>query len=44
MAEHKHGSMDITAQQKTFDGFISFTIRTVIVILCLVIFMAVFNS
>ncbi len=44
MAEHKHGSMDITAQQKTFDGFISFTIRTVIVILCLVVFMAVFNS
>lgn len=44
MAEHKHGSMDITTQEKTFDGFITFTIRTVIVILCLVVFMAVFNS
>lgn len=44
MAEHKHGSMDITEQQKTFDGFMSFTIKTVIVILCLVVFLAVFNS
>lgn len=44
MAEHKHGSMDITDQQKTFDGFITFTIRTVIVILFLVIMMAVFNA
>ncbi|WP_425100930.1 aa3-type cytochrome c oxidase subunit IV [Tropicibacter sp. S64] len=44
MAEHKHGSMDITVQEKTFEGFITFVIRTVIVILCLVIFMAVFNS
>lgn len=44
MAEHKHGSMDITTQQKTFDGFISFTIRTVVVILALVIFLALFNA
>lgn len=44
MAEHKHGSMDITTQEKTFEGFISFTIRAVIVILCLVIFMAIFNA
>ncbi|WP_305969372.1 MULTISPECIES: aa3-type cytochrome c oxidase subunit IV [unclassified Mameliella] len=44
MAEHKHGSMDITVQEKTFEGFIKFTIRTVIVILCIVIFMAIFNS
>ncbi len=43
MAEHKHGSMDITEQQKAFDGFITFTIRTVIVILALVIFMAMVN-
>ncbi|MBV7394718.1 aa3-type cytochrome c oxidase subunit IV [Mameliella sediminis] len=44
MAEHKHGSMDITVQEKTFEGFINFTIRSVIVILCIVIFMAIFNS
>ena len=23
MAEHKHGEMDTTVQEKTFDGFIS---------------------
>ncbi|SNS07922.1 aa3-type cytochrome c oxidase subunit IV [Antarctobacter heliothermus] len=44
MAEHKHGSMDTTTQEKTFEGFINFTIRSVIVILVLVIFMAIFNS
>ncbi|MGP6087222.1 aa3-type cytochrome c oxidase subunit IV [Antarctobacter jejuensis] len=44
MAEHKHGSMDITTQEKTFEGFINFTIRSVIVILCIVIFMAIFTT
>ncbi|MDA7424973.1 aa3-type cytochrome c oxidase subunit IV [Thalassococcus lentus] len=44
MAEHKHGTMDISVQEKTFDGFIKFTIRTVYVILALVILMAVFNA
>tara|TARA_R100000789_G_scaffold95183_2_gene95552 strand:+ start:5557 stop:5667 length:111 start_codon:yes stop_codon:yes gene_type:complete len=36
--------MDIETQEKTFEGFINFTIRSVIVILVLVIFMAIFNS
>lgn len=44
MAEHKHGSMDISTQEKTFDGFIRFTIRTVIVILVAVILLAMFNA
>lgn len=44
MAEYKHGSMDITEQEKTFDGFIHFVIRAVIVILAIVVFLAVFNS
>lgn len=44
MAEHKHGSMDITVQEKTFDGFISFTIKSVIVILAIVVFLAVFGA
>lgn len=44
MAEHKHGSMDITTQEKTFEGFINFTIRAIVVIIALVIFMAIFNS
>lgn len=44
MAEHKHGSMDITEQEKTFENFIKFTIRTTMVIIGVVIFLALFNS
>lgn len=44
MAEHKHGNMDITEQEKTFEGFVNFAIRAVIVILVLVVFLAIFNT
>ena len=44
MADHKHGSMDISVQEKTFAGFISFTIRTVVVILVAVVLLAMFNA
>lgn len=44
MAEYKHGSMDITEQEKTFHGFIKFSIRTVVVILVLVVLMAMWNA
>ena len=44
MAEHKHGSMDITEQEKTFNGFVTFTIRAVIVILVAVVLLAMFNA
>ena len=33
MAEHKHGSMDITEHEKTYNGFIKFTVRTTVAIL-----------
>jgi hypothetical protein len=42
MAEHKHGEMDIKVQEKTFDGFMSFTTRTVIAIIVVLILMAIF--
>ncbi len=42
MAEHKHGEMNIDVQEKTFDGFMSFTTKTVIVIILLLIGMAIF--
>lgn len=42
MAEHKHGSMDTREQEKTFAGFMSFTTRTVIAIIVLLILMAIF--
>jgi len=42
MADHEHGSMDTTSQQKTFDGFMSFVTKSVIVILAILVFMAIF--
>ncbi len=44
MADHKHGEMNIEAQEKTFDGFMSFTVKSVIVIIALLIGMAIFIS
>lgn len=42
MAEYKHGSMDIKAQEKTFAGFMRWTVNSVIVILAVLVLMAIF--
>lgn len=42
MAEHEHGSMNVDAQEKVFDGFISFVTRSVIVIIAILVIMALF--
>jgi hypothetical protein len=42
MADHEHGSMDIHTQEKTFHGFMSFVTKTVIVIIGVLVFMAIF--
>lgn len=44
MAEHKQGTMDIRVQEKTFEGFIKFTIRSVIVIIAILLFIAIVNG
>lgn len=44
MAEHEHGSMSIRTQQKTYEGFIKVTVRSVIAILLVLVFLAIFNS
>lgn len=44
MADHKHGEMDISVQEKTFDGFIKMTQRAIILIICTLIFMALVNG
>lgn len=44
MADHKHGEMDTTVQEKTFDGFVSMTIKTVVVILVALILLALING
>lgn len=40
MAEHKHGEMDITAHEKTFNGFMSMTTKATIGIIVFLIFLA----
>ena len=42
MADHKHGEMDITAQEKTFAGFMKWTNWSVAIILLIIIGMAIF--
>lgn len=44
MAEHKHGEMDITVQEKTFEGFIKMTQRTVIAIIVVLILLALIGA
>lgn len=42
--EHTSGTMDITVQEKTFDGFMRMVTRGVILVICILIFMALVNS
>ncbi|MGB7240558.1 MAG: aa3-type cytochrome c oxidase subunit IV [Sulfitobacter sp.] len=42
MAEHTHGEMDTKVQEKTFEGFMSFTTWSVIIILAIIVLMAIF--
>jgi len=44
MAAYKHGEMDIRDHEKTFHGFVWLVSRGVIVTLCVLIFLAIFNS
>ncbi len=44
MAEHKHGSMDITEQEKTFAGFVKGVVWTIGICIAALIFLAIFNS
>ena len=44
MAEHKHGEMNTEAQEKTFEGFVRYTIYGVAVSIGILLFLAIFNS
>lgn len=44
MAEHKHGEMDTTAKEDTFNGFVTFATRSIIVIVVTLIFLALING
>lgn len=44
MAEHKHGNMDTTTQEKTFAGFVTFVGRAVVIILVSLVLLALING
>jgi Ni,Fe-hydrogenase I cytochrome b subunit len=44
MAEHKHGSMDIKVQEKTFDGFIRMVTWGAVISIGVLVFMALANG
>ncbi|AKO97963.1 MAG: aa3-type cytochrome c oxidase subunit IV [Marinovum algicola] len=44
MADHKHGEMDITVQEETFNGFVTATIRVVVATILILLFLAIFNT
>lgn len=44
MAEYKPGTMNITAQEKTFEGFLRWSSRVAVVSILVLIFLAIFNS
>lgn len=44
MADHKHGEMDTSVQEATFDGFVKMTKWAVVIIIGILIFMALVNA
>jgi hypothetical protein len=44
MADYKHGSMDIRAQEKTFAGFVRMTTWGAGIAICVLIILALANS
>jgi hypothetical protein len=44
MAKYEHGSMDVTEQEKTFEGFLRWSVRIIVASIAVLIFLAIFNS
>ncbi|WP_424944482.1 aa3-type cytochrome c oxidase subunit IV [Aliiroseovarius crassostreae] len=44
MAEHEMGSMDTSAQEKTYDGFIKVCVRSSIAIILFLVFLAIVGA
>ena len=40
MADHEHGSMDVTEQEKTFEGFIRWSAYTIVLVVIVLVFLA----
>lgn len=44
MSDHKHGEMDISVQEKTFDGFMSLVTKGSIAIIVALVLLALING
>lgn len=44
MAKHEHGKMDITEHEKTFEGFVKWSIWVAAVSIGILIFLALVNT
>ena len=42
MSDYQHGSMDVSAQEGTYAGFLSFLIKVCVVTIGLLVFLAIF--
>ena len=44
MSEYKHGSMDCSAQEEAFAGFISVSTKVCIAVIVVMVFLAIFAT
>ncbi|WP_044042967.1 aa3-type cytochrome c oxidase subunit IV [Octadecabacter antarcticus] len=44
MPDHKHGEMDISVQEKTFNGFMSMVTKIAVIIVISLILLALING
>jgi len=44
MSDYKHGEMDTSVQEKTFDGFMSMVTKGAVAIVLLLVFIALVNG
>ncbi|MBQ2261241.1 MAG: aa3-type cytochrome c oxidase subunit IV [Loktanella sp.] len=44
MADHEPGKMDITEQEKTFNGFVSMSTKGAVIVIVLLIFLALVGA
>jgi hypothetical protein len=42
--KYEHGSMDVTDQEATFEGFLRWSVRVIVASIAVLIFLAIFNS
>ncbi len=44
MADYKRGSMDISAHERTYNGFLRLSAWVCVLVLFILVFLAIFNS